>query len=373
MHQLLISILSTLIIPSSGLPSLPSGSRLSHTQAWLPIPPPPNLSPFNLSVPSIPPTSNHSSNLTVWPPLPIFLYLPPSTFMRINSLSIPTDMPRAGAMLNALTRMIRYLDGYFSSPHDLLPPNFVSEEPLSMTAGIASIFSSGQGNRYTWALARSVLTEVAVMEYIYGSVQLDEVIVIILGEQNERTFRLEKFDIHPDAGNIILPRTLPLPSNSRPSLSLLPNRTLTYADPRGWPATPFTVEIVPGSITLTIIMLTPVQDYLTIKADIEALYDELGATGHLQDLLPSYVSLQKGRVTVRFYSTNLERSVALQVLLDVGVLEAFHGAAEIGWAALEIDGKQGSFSLRISRAGVRGLDEDAEPTISRRSLSSNNK
>ncbi len=207
------------------------------------------------------------------------------------------------------------------------------------------------------------------MELNYGSVQLDEVIVSVLGEQGDRTFRLEKFDKHP--GNIILPRTLP--SSSRRSLSLPPNRTLISADHPEWSATPFTVAVVQGSITLTILELTPVQDYPTIKEDLETLYDELGATGHPQDLLPSNVSLQKGRVTVRFYSTILERSDALQILFNVGVMEAFHGAAEFQRAALVIDGKQGRFSLRISRGGVGGLSGDAEPTISRRSLPSNNK
>ena len=315
------------------------------------------------------PSPSRQSNLTVWPPIPFVHDISPSTTMQIYGLSFPAGMPSARAMFIALNRMIDHLDGSFSSPYALLPPNFISEVAVSVTTGISVIFSSSQGNWYTWSLAKSVLLAVAAMERAYGSMQLDDVIVSVAGE-GERSLKLEKFDRHPNAGNIILPRTLP--PSSIPSLSLSTNRTLTSASLQEWPATPIHVVIVQGVI-LTITNLTPVQDYPTVKTDIEAMHDELEAQGQPQDALPRHVGLRKGRVTVLFYATNLQRSIALQILYNVGVLEGLDGAAEFQGAGLVIDGKQGFFSLEISRIEAGGLNEDAEPTISRRSLPSKNK
>ena len=316
------------------------------------------------------PSPSQQSNLTFWPPVPFIYYNLPYMTLRINAISITAGMPSAGAMVDAIERLKDYLDGLFSSPHTLLPHKFISEVAVSVTTGISVMFSSEQENWYTWSLARSVLSMVASMEHTYGSVQLDEVVVSVEGE-SDRTFRLEKFDKHPDPGNIILPRTL-LPS-SIPSLSLSANRTLTSASLQEWPATPLDVAIVQDRVSLTIIKLIPVQDYPTLKADIEALFDHLAAGGGLEDELPSGVTLRQGRVTVLFYSTNLKRGIALQVLLSVANLEGFFGAAEVKRAALVIDGRQGGFSLGISRVGAGGLNEYAEPTFSRRSLPSNNK
>ena len=220
---------------------------------------------------------------------------------------------------------------------------------------------------YTWSLARSVLLAVAVMERAYGSVQLDDVTVSVEGDRL-RSFKLAKFDRH---WNIILPRTLQ--SSSQPSLSLSTNQTLTSTSLPIWPFPPIDVVIVPGRVTLTITKLTPVQGYPTIKADIQAMHDELEAEGDPRDELSPYVGLRKGRLTVLFYSTALNRSTALQVLDDVGDLEGFHGAVEFQWAWLVIDGKQGGFSLRISRVGPDGLNKDVDPIVSRRSLPSTNK
>ena len=331
-----------------------------------------SISPRHLS-PSIntsQPLPLQQSNLTVWPPLPFIVYIFPTTTLRVNALSIAAGMPSSGAMVNALSRIDTYLDSLFESPHALLPSNFVSEMAVSATTGISVMFSSGHGIRYSWLLARSVLTVVAAMEQEFGSVQLDEVVVSVLGE-DDKTFRLEKFDRYPNAGNIILPRTL-LPT-SIPSLSLSANRIITSASLQAWPATPINVEIVQDRVTLKIFELTPVQDYPTIKADIEAMYDDLQAAGQPQDALRPFVVLRKGRIKVFFYSTKLYRSIALEVLRNVGILEGFYGAAELRRAGLVIDGKQGSFTLGISSVGAGGLNEDAEPTISRRSLPSNKK
>lgn len=317
------------------------------------------------------PSRSQQSNLTLWPRLPVFRFIPPYTTIRINAISVADGMPSAGEMFQALNRMKDYLDRSFPSPQALLPPNFVSEEAVSLTTGISVTFSSRQGNWYTWPLARSVLVSVAALEQLYGSVQLDEVIVSVEGEESDRTFRLEKFDRHPNAGNITLPRIL-LPS-SIPTLSLSTNGTLTNTGLQEWPATPINVEIVPDRITLVITKLIPVHGYPTIKADIEAMYDELEAQGQTGDKLPSYVALRKGRLIVLFYSKALTRRRALAVLLKVGILEAVHGAAEIERAGLEIDGNQGGFSLGILGAGAGDEDEDGEPTISRRSLPSNDK
>ncbi|KAK0512930.1 hypothetical protein JMJ35_004947 [Cladonia borealis] len=316
------------------------------------------------------PSLSQQSNLTLWPRVPFIHVVPPSTTIRINALSVAADMPSDGAMFEALNRMKDYLDNLFPSPQALMPPNFVSEEATSVTTGISVTFSSGQGNWYTWPLARSVLVAVTALEQLYGSVQLDEVIVSVEGEKSDRTFRLEKFDRHPNAGNIILPHTL-LPS-SIPTLSLSANGTLSSTGLQVWPTTPINVEIVPERVNLIITKLIPVQGYPTIKADIEAMYDELKAEGQPEDRLPSYVALRKGRLIVLFYSKALTRSIAFQTLFNVGILETLHGAAEIERAWLVIDGTRGGFSVGIG-GGPGNADEDAEPIISRRSLHSNDK
>ena len=327
---------------------------------------PRDLSPStNTSQPSL-----SKSNLTLWPRVPIIHVVPPSTTIRINALSVAADMPSDGAMFEALNRMKDYLDNLFPSPRALLPPNFVSEEAASVTTGISVTFSSGQGNWYTWPLARSVLVAVTALEQLYGSVQLDEVIVSVEGEEGDRKFRLEKFDRRPNVGNIILPRTL-LPS-SKSTLSLSTNGTLSSAGRQEWPTLPINLEIVPERVNLIITKLIPVQGYPTIKADTEAMYDELKAGGQPEDRLPSYVALRKGRLIVLFYSRPLTRNIAFQTLFNVAILEAVYGAAEIERAFLVIDGNQGGFSLGIG-GEASDVDEDAEPTISRRSLPSNDK
>ena len=328
---------------------------------------PRGLSPSaNTSQPSL----SQQSNLTLWPRVPIIHVVPPSTTIRINAFSVAANMPSDSAMFEALNRMKDYLDELFQFPQALMPPNFVSEEATSVTTGISVTFSSGQGNWYTWPLARSVLVAVTALEQLYGSVQLDEVIVSVEGEEGDRTFRLEKFDRHPNAGNITLPRTL-LPS-STPTLSLSANGTASSTGLQEWPTLPINLEIVPERVNLIITKLEPVQGYPTIKADIEAMYDELKAGGQPKDLLPAYVALRKGRLIVLFYSKALTRNIAFQTLFNVAILEALHGAAEIERAWLVIDGKQGGFSLGIGgRPG--DVDEDAEPTISRRTLPSNDK
>ena len=310
------------------------------------------------------------SNLKLWPRVPIIHVIPPSTTIRINALSVAADMPSDDAMFEALNRMKDYLDNLFPSPRALLPPNFVSEEAASVTTGISVTFSSGQGNWYTWPLARSVLVAVTALEQLYGSVQLDEVIVSVEGEEGDRTFRLEKFDRRPKVGNIILPRTL-LP-NSISTLSLSTNGTLSSAGRQEWPTLPINLVIVPDRVNLIITKLIPVQGYPTIKADTEAMYDELKAGGQPEDRLPSYVALRKGRLIVLFYSRPLTRNIAFQTLFNVAILEAVYGAAEIERAFLVIDGNQGGFSLGIG-GETSDVDEDAEPTISRRSLPSNDK
>ena len=317
------------------------------------------------------PSPNQQSNLTVWPPLPFVRSVLPSTTIKINALSIPAGMPSAELMLETLHRMKDYLDRSFSTPHALLPPNFVSEVAVSVRTGLSVSFFSEQGNWYTWSLARSVLLAVAGMEYIYGAVQLDEVIVSVEGEEGGRTFRLEKFDRHPTAGNIILPRTL-LPS-SIPSLSLSANRTITSASLQEWPPTPIEVALVPGRFIMTIVKLTPVQDYPTVKADIEEIYKFFEAEYAPGDKVPTSFTVSYGRVEVSFHSTTLVAVLVLQVLHEVGILEGLHGAAVINRAALVIEGHEGEFTLSISRVGAGGLNEDAETTVSRRSLPSNKK
>ena len=91
MHQSFISILSTLIILSSGLPSFVSALRFTHTQALAPTSPPPNPSPLDIPVPPIPPTSNYASNLSTWPAPPIRYYVRDTCFLDITAFSIPSS------------------------------------------------------------------------------------------------------------------------------------------------------------------------------------------------------------------------------------------------------------------------------------------
>ena len=329
-----------------------------------------NISPRNIS-PSTnrsPSSPNQQSNLTVWPPIPFLHTITSSITITINAISIAAGMPSSDAMFELLSRMIDYLDGLFPTPDALLPPNSVVEVAASVTTGISVSFISRQGNWYTWSLARKVLLAVAVMEYVYGSVQLDEVDVSVEGEGGGRTFRLAKFDRHPTAGNILLPRTL-LP-RSIPSLSLSANRTITSASLQEWPSTPIEVVLVPGRFILTIVKLTPVQDYPTVKADIEAIYKFLEAEYAPGDKVPISFTVSYRRLDVSFHLTNLVAVHVLQVLHQVGMLEGLHGAAVINRAALVIEGHEGGFTLSISRGGP---NEDAETTVSRRSLPSNKK
>ena len=328
-----------------------------------------SISPRNLppSTKTSQPSPSQQSNLTLWPPTPFVRSVTPDTIISINAVSVAAGMPSAAAIFEALNRLRDYLDGLYPSPDALLPQTSVSHVRASPTTGVSVTFSSEEGDLYTWSLARSVLLAVAAMERTYGSVQLDDVTVSVEGDRL-RSFKLAKFDRH---WNIILPRTLQ--SSSLPSLGLSTNQTLISTSLQMWPYPPINVVIIPGRVTLTVTKLTPVQDYPTIKADIQAMHDELEAEGDPQDELPLYVGLRKGRLTVLFYSTALIRSIALQVLDDMGDLEGFHGAAEFQRAGLVIDGKQGGFSLGISRVGADGLNEDADPTVSRRSLPSNNK
>ena len=140
-----------------------------------------------------------------------------------------------------------------------------------------------------------------------------------------------------------------------------------------WPTTPFDIDIVPGRATLTILKLTPIEDYHTIEADIKGAYDTIAAEGPPEAHIPPILRVSEGRLTVSFFSTNLERRIALQVLRTVAALEVLDGIVELQRAALVIDGKQGGFTLRIARAAAAGLDEGTQPTTSRRSLSSTNK
>ena len=140
-----------------------------------------------------------------------------------------------------------------------------------------------------------------------------------------------------------------------------------------WPATPFDIDIVPGRATLTILKLTPIEDYHTIEVDIKGAYDTIAAEGPPEAQIPPILRVSEGRLTVSFFSTNLERRIALQVLRTVTALEVLDGIVELQRAALVIDGKQGGFTLRIARAAAAGLDEGTQPTTSRRSLASTNK
>lgn len=357
MHQSIISILSTLIILSSGLPPSVSALRLTHTQALAPTSPPPKPSAFD--------------TLTAWPGRPVFHVLSPSTTIQINAISIPADIPIAGVMFEALNRLIHNLDRDFPSPYDILPHDFFHVVTVSATTDILVVFSAGERNHYTWGLARSVLVAVAAMEQEYGSAQLDEAVVHEIGEQ-DRIFRLRKFDTQPNAGDPILPVTLP--SSSRFSRSLSPSQALTSADLREWPDTPIDIDILPGRVTLTILKLAPVQNYPTIGADIGVAYDKIAVGGPPDRPLPPNVTVWEGKLTMDFFSVNLERGIALQVLQTVAIWEALHGAAELQRTALVIDGTQGGFTLRISGDGGDGPDEETQSTnISRRSLSSTNK
>ena len=231
------------------------------------------------------------------------------------------------------------------------------------------VFAAGEGSCYTWGLARSVLVAVAAMEHEYGSAQLGEVVVHETGE-GDRIFRLERYDRESNAGNIILPRTLP--SNSGPSLSLSPSRALPSADLREWPNTPIIIDVMPAHITLTILRLTPIQGYPTMDADIKTIIDANLAGGMPLDPLPQNVSLRLGRLTIRISVRNLNRGIVTMVLLRVRLCELFYGAAELQRAALVIDGSDGGFTLRIDDAD--GLNEETQSTnTSRRSLPSTNK
>ena len=316
-----------------------------------------------------PPTLSQQSNLTAWPPSPIISPISPSTTIQINDISIPAGMPPASAMFDALNGFKNNLDRHFLSPQTILPPLYFAVVTVSATTDILVVFAAGQGSCYTWGLARSVLAAVAAMEHEYGSAQLGEVVVHESGE-GDRIFRLEKYERQSNAGNIILPRTLP--SSSRPSLSLSPSRALPSADLRQWPDTPITIDVVPGRLTLTILKLTPIQGYPTIEADIKAMFEYIAAGGQPPNPYPQTVSLRQGRLAINFFATNLRREVVLLVLRTVGIWEAFHGAAELQRAALMIDGFDGGFTLRIDDAD--GLDEETQSTnTSRRSLPSSNK
>ena len=231
------------------------------------------------------------------------------------------------------------------------------------------VFAAGEGSCYTWGLARSVLAAVAAMEHEYGSAQLGEVVVHETGE-GDRIFRLEKYDRESNAGNIILPRTLP--SSSGPSLSLSPSRTLPSADLREWPETPIIINMMQGHVTLTILRLTPIQGYPTMDADIRVMTEVILYGGMPLDPFPRSVSLRQGRLAVRFFVMHLTRGIIVMILQQVRLWEMIRGAAELQRAALVIDGFDGGFTLRVDDAD--GLDEETQSTnTSRRSLPSSNK
>lgn len=231
------------------------------------------------------------------------------------------------------------------------------------------VFAAGEGSCYTWGLARSVLAAVAAMEHEYGSAQLGEVVVHESGE-GDRIFRLEKYDRQSNAGNIILPRTLP--SSSGPSLGLSPSRTLPSADLREWPDTPIIIDMVQGHVTLTILRLTPIQGYHTMSADIGVMTEAILYGGMPLDPFPRSVSLRQGRLAVHFFVMNLKRWTIIMVLQQVRLWEMTCGAAELQRAALVIEGSDGGFTLRVDAAD--GLDEETQSTnTSRRSLPSSNK
>lgn len=169
--------------------------------------------------------------------------------------------------------------------------------------------------------------------------------------------------------------TSPPPNPSALDITLPPSPpTSNYASNlTAWPALPIDIDIVPGRATLTILNLTPIQDYHTIEANVKGAYDTIAAGGPPEDHLPPNLRVWEGRLTAYFFSTNLERGIVLQVLRTVGTWEALHGAAELQRAALVIDGKQGGFTLRTARVAAAGLDEGTKFTTSRRSLPSTNK
>ena len=132
MHQSLTSILSTLIILSSGLPSFVSALRFTHTQALVPTSSPPNPSPLDIPVPPIPLTSNYSSNLSTWPAPPIRYYVTDTCFLDITAFSIPSSPVPIQDVFYSIVSIRREIDELCDSHKPFLPITVLDRGPITI-------------------------------------------------------------------------------------------------------------------------------------------------------------------------------------------------------------------------------------------------